>query len=157
MAFVFYLLLTASSGEFILFSYAEILLAFFVAILVGFLTRKVQLCDSVLKFLSPKRWLTLFLYLVGPFFFSMVKANLDVAYRILTGKINPGIVKISPELKSDLAIVMLANSITLTPGTLSIDIKEGEIYVHWINVKSKEPKIEEVCGNFHKWIKKILE
>lgn len=150
-------MLTASSGDFLFWSYNEIFLAFFVAILVGFLTRKIQFCEKFLKFLNPIRWFIFLIYLIGPFFFAMVKANLDVAYRILTGKINPGIVKISPKLRSDLAMVMLANSITLTPGTLSVDIKEGEIYVHWINVKSKEPKIEEVCGNFHKWIKKIFE
>lgn len=65
----------------------------------------------------------------------MAKANFDVAYRVITGKINPGIVKMSPGLKTDTALTFLANSITLTPGTLSVDTDdEKNLYVHWINV-----------------------
>jgi multicomponent Na+:H+ antiporter subunit E len=94
----------------------------------------------------------------------MAKANIDVAYRVISGKINPGIVKISPNLKSDLGITMLANSITLTPGTLSVDIDEenNDLYIHWINVKSKaltkKPiDYKHVCGKFPNWIRRIAE
>ena len=94
----------------------------------------------------------------------MAKANFDVAYRVITGKINPGIVKISPDLKTDLGITMLANSITLTPGTLSVDIDEdrNDLYIHWINVKkeaiSKTPiDCKWVCAKFDKWVRRIAE
>ncbi|MHA1123877.1 MAG: Na+/H+ antiporter subunit E [Candidatus Heimdallarchaeota archaeon] len=59
---------------------------------------------------------------------------------------------------------MLANSITLTPGTLSVDIDEdkNDLYIHWINVKKEVLKGETVdckyiCGNFDKWIRRIAE
>jgi multicomponent Na+:H+ antiporter subunit E len=112
-----------------------------------------------LRFLNPLRWITFIVYLVYPLFFEMFKANIDVAYRVITGKIRPGIVKINPELKSAGAITLLANSITLTPGTLTVDIDEetNELYVHWIYVKKKDPKPEHVCGKMVKWVKFIAD
>jgi multicomponent Na+:H+ antiporter subunit E len=83
---------------------------------------------------------------------------------VITGKINPGIVKISPNLKTDFGITMLANSITLTPGTLSVDIDEdsNDLYIHWINVKNEALKktpvdCKHICGSFHKWVRRIAE
>jgi multicomponent Na+:H+ antiporter subunit E len=103
-------------------------------------------------------------YVIGPFFYGMAKANFDVAYRVITGRINPGIVKISPGLRSDLGTTMLANSITLTPGTLSVDVDEdkNDLYIHWINVekkaiKEKPVECEKVCGSFAKWVRRITE
>ena len=59
---------------------------------------------------------------------------------------------------------MLANSITLTPGTLSVDIDEdkNDLYIHWINVKKealqKKPvDYKFVCGEFPKWVRRIAE
>jgi multicomponent Na+:H+ antiporter subunit E len=161
-SFLVYLLLTAGSGEYILvWSPDELIAGVVLATLAGLLVRKLF---SVLEvkpgfgFLNPVRWILLVAYVIGPFFYSMVKANLDVAYRVITGKIKPGIVKISPPLETDLGITMLANSITLTPGTLSVDVdEENNLYVHWINVKNKEPRIEEVCSSLHKWVKRITE
>jgi len=67
--------------------------------------------------------------------------------------------KISPDLKTDASITFLANSITLTPGTLSVDIdeKNNDLYIHWINVTSVKPEIEEICGTFPKWARRIAE
>jgi multicomponent Na+:H+ antiporter subunit E len=114
--------------------------------------------------INPVRWLTFIVYVFVPFFIGMAKANIDVAYRVITGKINPGIVKISPDLKTDLGITMLANSITLTPGTLTVDIDEdkNDLYIHWINVneralKGKSVDCNYICGNFNKWVRRIAE
>ncbi len=70
----------------------------------------------------------------------IIKANFDVAYRIIHPKmpIKPGIVLIKTELKSDIAKMILANSITLTPGTFTLDILRDKILVHWINVKTED-------------------
>ncbi len=108
---------------------------------------------------NPIRWAYFIIYLIGPFFFYMLRANIDVAYRVITGRINPGIVCIKPGLKTDFGLMMLANSITLTPGTLTIDVDEKtrDLYVHWINVGNKEPKPEEVCGSMIKWVRRISE
>ena len=112
-------------------------------------------------FISPVRvfW---FLVYIPVFFFYVTKANLDVVYRALHPKmpINPGIVKIKTNLKSDSAITALANSITLTPGTLTVDLTDdGFLYVHWINVKSDD--VEQatclIAQRFEWFIKKIFE
>ncbi|RKZ33774.1 Na+/H+ antiporter subunit E, partial [bacterium] len=68
----------------------------------------------------------------------IIKANFDVAYRVLHPAlpIHPGIVKVKTTLKTDMGQTFLANSITLTPGTLTVDIIDDHLYVHWINVKT---------------------
>src|SRR4030042_207350 len=91
-------------------------------------------------FISPVRifW---FLVYVPVFFYYVIIANFDVVYRALHPKmpIRPGIVKIKTKLKSESAVTALANSITLTPGTLTVDLTDdGYLYIHWINVKSDD-------------------
>ena len=162
---IIYLILTTGSGTEVLglWSFIELAFGLLLSVLIGFIARSVFVKDSY-RMLNPIRWFLFLGYLIGPFFLAITKANLDVAYRVITGKINPGIVRIHPDLKTDLGVTMLANSITLTPGTLSIDIDEdtNDLYVHWINVDKKalERKPVEckyICGNFPKWIRRIAE
>ena len=89
----------------------------------------------------------------------MTKANLDGAYRVITGKINPGIVRVQTSLKNSYAMAMLANSITLTPGTLTVDVDEnnGTYYIHWINITKVEPTGEDIYGSFEEWAKRVVE
>ncbi len=165
LCFITYLLLTTGSGNDVLglWSFYELFFGIILSIIVGFIARKIFIKDSF-RMLNPVRWITFLAYVVGPFFVCMAKANVDVAYRVITGKINPGIVKISPDLKTDLGITMLANSITLTPGTLTVDIDEdkNDLYIHWINVKKealeKKPvDCKYICCKFDKWIRRIAE
>ncbi|MHC4195956.1 MAG: Na+/H+ antiporter subunit E [Planctomycetota bacterium] len=112
-------------------------------------------------FISPVR-LFWFLVYVPVFFYYMVKANLDVVYRALHPKmpINPGIVKIETSLKTDSGITALANSITLTPGTLTVDLTDdGFLYIHWINVKATdtEQATELIARKFEWFLKRIFE
>jgi len=112
------------------------------------------------KFLQPKRYAWALLYLVF-FLWEVIKANFDVAYRVLhpAMPIKPGIVKVKLHLQNDLARAMLANSITMTPGTITVDIIGDYIYIHWINVYTDD--VEEysrhICGKFEKFISKIFE
>lgn len=164
LCFVTYLLLTTGSGSDIwLWSYEEFIFGIILSAFVGFVTRKIFVKKDF-RMANPVRWFTFVAYVLGPFFIGMAKANVDVAYRVITGKINPGIVKISPDLKTDLGITLLANSITLTPGTLSVDIDEdkNDLYIHWINVKKealeKKPvDCKYICGNFPKWVRRVAE
>lgn len=104
-----------------------------------------------------------FCYYVPLFLWECVKANIDVALRVINPKlpINPGIVKIKTSLKSDTALTFLANTITLTPGTFCVDIKpkEGILYIHWIDVKAKdaEKATELIAGKFEGVLKRIFE
>ncbi|MEX2455618.1 MAG: Na+/H+ antiporter subunit E [Rhodospirillaceae bacterium] len=66
----------------------------------------------------------------------IVKANIDVSRRILFPSvgISPTMVRIKASQKTDLGLVTFANSITLTPGTVSIDVEEdGHILIHAIS------------------------
>jgi multicomponent Na+:H+ antiporter subunit E len=112
-------------------------------------------------FLSPVRIFWLLVYL-PVYFYYVVQANLDVVYRALHPKmpIRPGIVKIKTNLKTESGITALANSITLTPGTLTVDVTDdGFLYVHWIYVKSDD--VEEatklISQNFEWFLKRIFE
>ena len=84
--------------------------------------------------LTPLAPLYLLSYL-GTFFLALIRANLDMARRVLSPSlpIRPAVVEVETRLQSPLGRMLLANSITLTPGTLSIDIQGDRILVHWID------------------------
>jgi multicomponent Na+:H+ antiporter subunit E len=115
---------------------------------------------TVYKFFQPHRYFWLIIYLFI-FTWECIKANFDVAYRVLhpAMPIKPGIVKVKTELKSGFARIMLANSITMTPGTITVDIIDETIFVHWIYISSDDPEIysQKISGRFEKYIKKIFE
>ena len=161
LSYAVYLLLSVGSGETIVWDRTEFAIgAVFALIVAGLLSRANLISPRVL---NPLRWIRFLIYLF-PFFFALAKANIDVAYRVFTGKINPGIVRISPGLKSDTALTLLANSITLTPGTLSVEVDEdnNDLFVHWINVdpgalKKKPVDHRAVSGSFADWVRKIAD
>jgi len=90
----------------------------------------------------------------------LVKANLQVAYDVITPKffMKPGIVKIPLDAKSDLEITLLANLITLTPGTLSLDVSADKkvLYVHAMYIKDKEKFIQSIKSGFERRLLEIL-
>jgi multicomponent Na+:H+ antiporter subunit E len=158
-ALAIYLVLVLWTGGFGLWSPSELIAGLVLSALVGLLAVPILWERGGFRMLQPHRWLLFAFYLIGPFFWAMAKANLDVAYRVITGKIRPGIVRFNPALQTDLGRTLLANSITLTPGTLTVDVDDetGDFYVHWINVKDEEPRPEEVCGPFPTWARRIAE
>lgn len=70
----------------------------------------------------------------------IVKANIDVARRILSPSmpVTPTLIRVKASQKSDLGQVIYANSITLTPGTISVDVANGEILVHALSRSGAE-------------------
>jgi multicomponent Na+:H+ antiporter subunit E len=116
--------------------------------------------DNVYKFLQPARYFWFIIYLFI-FTWECIKANFDVAYRVLHPSlpVKPGIVRVPVKLKSDMAKTMLANSITMTPGTITVDILDNELYVHWIYVSTQDPSkyVEKISGRFEKFIAKIFD
>jgi multicomponent Na+:H+ antiporter subunit E len=135
---------------------AGLIASFFVAILFHEMLPKEHRV-----FLSPVRVFWALVY-IPVFFYFMIKANFDVVYRALHPQmpIRPGIVKIKTNLKTDSAITALANSITLTPGTLTVDLTDdGYLYIHWINVKSDdvEQATEIIARTFEWFLKRIFE
>ena len=105
--------------------------------------------------LSLKRVIFSILYILV-LFKEIIKANFDVAYRVIHPNmpIKPGIVVIKTELKSDIAKMILANSITLTPGTFTLDIVDDNLLIHWINVKAEN--VDEATRIISKKFEKYL-
>jgi multicomponent Na+:H+ antiporter subunit E len=116
--------------------------------------------SNVHKLIQPKRYFWFMVYLFV-FIWECIKANLDVAYRVLhpAMPIRPGIVKVKTSLKSEMAKMLLANSITMTPGTISVDIIDDTLYIHWIYIRSEDPEVYTgmITGAFEKYIKRIIE
>lgn len=140
--------------------YPEYIVAGLVVVLLATLVFGKGFTDVPLKFLNPRRYFWAAIYI--PFFiWYMIEANLDVAFRVLSPErpIKPGIVKIKTSLKTDTAKTFLANSITLTPGTMTVDIDGEYLYVHWIDIKTED--IEEaskiIAGRFERFLRRIFE
>jgi len=116
-------------------------------------------CDvfSELK-LTPAALIYTFIYIIV-FLYELIKSNLDVARRVITPAlpIKPGIVEVKTRLRSKMGRMILANSITLTPGTLTIDMVEDTLYIHWIDVKTEniEEATEKIVRKFEKYLEKI--
>ncbi|WBW95393.1 Na+/H+ antiporter subunit E [Oceanirhabdus sp. W0125-5] len=114
--------------------------------------------------LNPMRILS-FLVFIFIFFVELVKSNLDVAIRALSPKVKvkPGIVKIKTPIESDYGLSMLANCITLTPGTITMDIEKGNkenfMYIHWIDVQQRDRgKASDIIkGSFEPWVRRIFK
>jgi multicomponent Na+:H+ antiporter subunit E len=150
-------------GFWLLFTYSletNNLIVGAIASLITVLIFARHLVRPVWKMLQPQRYFWFIIYMVV-FIWECIKANFDVAYRVLhpAMPIKPGIVKVKLNLKTNMAKTILANSITMTPGTISVDLIGDTLYVHWIYVSSDDPEVysKKVAGRFEKYIKRIFE
>lgn len=103
--------------------------------LVAWIVSRMQVVDST------ERPLLIFARMIAyiPWIsWEIVKSNIDVAKRIWQRDmpISPTIVTVKASQKTALGLVIHANSITMTPGTLSIDVEPGEIEVHALAAES---------------------
>ena len=130
-----------------------------VSIMVGLIFGNLTV-SAPAKVFQLQRWFWFILY-IPVFLWEMAKANLDVAYRVVHPKmpINPGIVKVKTKIQSEMGRTFLANSITLTPGTFTVDIKDEFLYIHWINVKYQDvdEASKEIVGRFENFLLKIFD
>lgn len=98
--------------------------------------------------------------LLGLFVFEIVLSAVRVAMVVVSPRLdralNPAIIAFPLTLKSDVQITMLANMITLTPGTLSVDVSEDRktLYVHAISVRDRQSLIRSIARGFER---KIIE
>ena len=114
----------------------------------------VKYVNFKIDYLLPIRLVKFVFIYIPVFIWKLLLANFDIARRVLSPKIplNPGIVKIKTELPGDFGKLTLANSITLTPGTLSIDVEDDYIFVHTVDVKGKNETENQaiISGTFEK-------
>jgi multicomponent Na+:H+ antiporter subunit E len=127
LLFALWLLLTGSLAP------AELIAGLLVALVVTLISRPHLEIFTGLR-LTPSAIPAFFAYL-GVFLVALVRANLDMARRVLSPSLplQPELVEVKTELQSPLGRLILANSITLTPGTLSVEVGEGTLLIHWID------------------------
>ncbi|WP_020208369.1 Na+/H+ antiporter subunit E [Gilvimarinus chinensis] len=88
-------------------------------------------------------------------------ANVQVAFLIMGSrqKLNPAFMRIPLELKQDFTITLLANTISLTPGTVSVDLQmeEGYLLVHGLHIDDIDQAIADIKTRYEKPLKEIFE
>ncbi|EGV28993.1 cation antiporter [Thiorhodococcus drewsii AZ1] len=91
----------------------------------------------------------------------ILTANLTVAWLILRGprRVAPGFVVVPLDLRSDLGISLLANTISLTPGTVSawLDPERRNLVVHGLNVRNPEALVESIKQRYETPLLEIFE
>ncbi len=118
------------------FSLGEIILGSLVSIVVALVSSKEFIKGSVKPKFHPRRWVFFFVY-VMVFLVAEIYSHLDLAFSILTGKTNPKVFALKSKFKNPAYLTTIGNSITLTPGTLTLDIKGKKIITYCLNEKSK--------------------
>lgn len=117
---VFWVLLSGRTGV------LDLLMAAVASAAVALVNRDIEGVTEVLR-RGPQ------LLLYAPWLLREIwAANMQVVRIVLHPRlpIDPVVVSIAPALSSDLALTLLANSITLTPGTVTIDVEDGRLFVH---------------------------
>lgn len=155
----FWVLLTWS------FTVQELAAGAVVSLAVALFSARFFIHDKAFHFLNPAKLGGLLYYVFVVFPVELVKANVDMAKRCYGGckNVNPGIVKVPVDLESEYGQSMLANSITLTPGTITLDIAEEDgktyYYIHWIDVTapSGEEAGDAIKGALEKGVRRVFK
>jgi multicomponent Na+:H+ antiporter subunit E len=158
VCFAFWLLLTWS------FATQELIAGAVISLAVALFSARFFIHEKAFWFCNPVKFFNGLFYWLCIFPVELVKANVDMAKRCFTGctNINPGIVKIPVDMKSDYGQAALANSITLTPGTMTLDIAEEDgqtyYYIHWIDVTATGKEAgDAIKGNLAKGLRRVWE
>lgn len=107
-----------------------------------------------------RRWADV-LKFIFYFGWELIVANIQVLRIVLSPRlrIRPGIIAYKTECKTPLSVTSLANSITLTPGTLSVDISEDEsiIFVHTLDIDGPENVCQGIRRGLEEPVKGAFE
>ncbi len=144
--FAFWILL---SGE---FTFILITSGVIASLIVAYLSHDIFIGKADLKTETGRVFR--FIKYVPWLLWEIILANFEIAYLVLSPKplVDPQLVRFKPDLKTDLGIVTLAHSITLTPGTVTVEANEKEFVIHAIWQKSAEGIIG---GEMQQKVKKI--
>lgn len=141
------------------FSVEELVVGLGVTLILSVLIGKSQGYDFGIKILvQAVRFIVIYL----PYFiYKLIESNIDLAKIVLNPKlpINPGFVSISTGLEGDISKLILANSITLTPGTLTVDVEGQDLLIHWVDVQGndKNDYFKNIASGFEKRLGGIVE
>lgn len=95
------------------------------------------------------------------FLWEVIVSNIRLTLTILSPRphLKPAVVAVPLDIKNDAAIVFLANLITLTPGTLSLDISSAKqfLYIHVYDLEDPEEFIQDIKQNYERRVQEIIE
>ena len=145
LLFILWMILTANFQTF------NILVGITVSFSIALLYTKLFV-HKAFEFISPV-WLVVYLYVLLK---NLIISNIQISKRILSKDMNlsPAIISVKTDLESDWKKLLLANSITLTPGTLTLDIKDDMLFIHVIEYDKGSNK-EDITKEFEDIIAKI--
>lgn len=125
------------------------------AIAVLLLRRNLRPGRSLHRLRSVVSLALLFVYELGV---SAVRVALVVLTPDMKSVLRPAIIAFPLSVKSDAEITLLANLITLTPGTLSVDVSEDRslLYVHTLTLSTREALIADIAGGFEARIREVF-
>ena len=99
--------------------------------------------------------------LFGDFFLELIKANAQVAWEMIDPRhtMSPGVVEVPLDLETPFAITLLCNLITLTPGTLTMEVSDDHtrLYVHGMYVADPHRFRAEIKQGFERRVKEVFE
>ncbi|MCD6503319.1 MAG: cation:proton antiporter [Thermoplasmata archaeon] len=152
LVFIIYILFTGSITPY------DVITGLIVSIVCGLLFGELVVKDPR-KCFDPRRWAWAIVYFIKYMTVIEAKAHLNVIKRTLTLDIKPGIVRVPIKVKNDYARILVAHSITNTPGTVTVDMDDDYIYVNWINVVTEEPEEAKrhISEEFEKFAERIFE
>ena len=104
-----------------------------------------------------RRIVSLGLLFVWELMVSAVRVAMIVVQPNLRAQLKPAIVAFPLTVQSDAEITLLVNMITLTPGTLSVDVSDDRsaLYVHVLNLEDREGLIADIAGGFERRIREV--
>ena len=107
---------------------------------------------------SPRQWIHAINYTLH-LMKEILVANLKVTRLVLTpvGNIRPGIVALPIDVEGDIRVTMLGNSITLTPGTITMLVSEDQdtLYIHTLDIEEPEETKREIKDSLEKYIVRL--
>lgn len=147
------------------FSYGNIIIGIFISIITAWLTRNYFIGDRPLWLLNLRR-IYIFIFYIPLLIFQWIKQGLKTSWSIITNNYDGNcIVKIPTEIKTRYGMLLLSSAISVSPGTLVMDIEDDEnndkkyLYVHCTNIDdAKIDDAENIVKEEHEtWIRRICE
>jgi len=130
----------------------SIILGIVISLAITVICRHLLSKDTPRIILHPKRWVAFIVYICFMVYVEIV-SHIDVMKRIITGKVRPAIVEIPVEFKTTLGKTLLGNSITLTPGTLTVNATEDDrFFIHTIGYK----KNHNIGGTINRFGRRVI-
>lgn len=160
LCYGFWFLLTWSAAR------RELILGALVSLGAALFAGRFLVHSDAFYLFHPLRLMYLLVYCCVIFLSEAIKANLAMAALVFSPRrsFHSEIVRIRADdgLKSEYGLAMVSNSITLTPGTITMDVAEGGdganyYYVHWLDAKTtdREQAGEMIKGRMERWIRRI--